>query len=102
MKTSFYKEIGGVNCEYEHMNFSTHDLLYRMQQNGSKFFLSTNFVLNCDWNPNSEEYQPVLSVIASDYAIFKRDWGQPNDRFKIDLDNWKNADKRWTRRFGDA
>ncbi len=29
LNLGFYREIGGLDCEYEHMNFSLHDICYR-------------------------------------------------------------------------
>jgi hypothetical protein len=98
LKLSYFNDIGGFDCEYDHLNFPLHDLCYRIQKGGGgKMNLSPNFVLNADWDPEGQEYRPIKRVAKKDYAVFQRHWGQPSSRYKINFDNWKKSPARWSR-----
>lgn len=97
MDLSYFREVGGLDCKYEPMNFSCHDLLYRIQNNGGQMHLSSTFVYNFDWDPWAKSYQVVQKASNKDYAVFVADYTSPTDRYKIPFDNWKDAPEKWAR-----
>lgn len=97
INNEFFKEVGGFDCQFEHYNYCLHDLCYRIQQNGSIFHLSQTFVMNCEWDPNAEDYKPVAEAGKPDYRKFRTLYKRPNNRFKIDFNNWEKAPDTWRR-----
>jgi len=95
--TGYFISIGGLDCRFEHYNYCTHDICYRLQQNGSQFHLSPTFIMNCHWDPHAPDYQVVLAAADDDYPKFRDIWDKPNNRLKIDFDNWKSAPPVWRR-----
>lgn len=102
MKTSYFKDLGGVDCRYENYNMNLHDLAFRAQRAGSKISFSSMTVLNCDWNPNTGDHIPVTQAhLQHDMPLFTAEMSQDqSNRIKIDYSNWTKADKVWKRRFG--
>lgn len=96
MDLGYFKEAGGLDCVFEHCNYSLHDFCYRLQNNGSIFYLTKNCVMNCDWNPKGSS-ECLNRTNATDYIKFKEIYQNPTSRFKIDFDNWKNSPNPWVR-----
>lgn len=98
-----FEQIGGWDCRFENLNISCHDLAYRVQKNGGKFSLSPDLVLCCDWSPGylaEIEHVPVHDAhFENDIPLFNELYREPNDRMKIDFNNWKLSPQVWTRRF---
>jgi hypothetical protein len=99
----YFRELGGWDCRFEHLNMCCHDLTFRAQNNGSKVYLSPPLiVLNCDWNPNEGDHVPVQQAYdQNDLPLFNHIYSSDGDRIKIDYFNWTSADAMWKRRFGD-
>ena len=102
-KLEYFRELGGFDCRFEHLNMNTHDLAFRAQRNGSKLHFSPNLVLTCDWNPNEGDHLPVQEAYhANDSPLFREMYMRDqSDRINIDYFNWIKSDPVWKRRFGD-
>ena len=100
---SYYRELGGLDCRFEHMNMNLHDLSFRAQRDNAKFVYSPNLVLNCDWSYLHSDHRPVQSAYEqNDGPLFKEIYSRPQpDRIKIDYHNWIDSPSVWKRRFGD-
>lgn len=99
---NYFIELGGFDCRYEHINFSTHDLAFRIQNNGGNINLSPCHAIAFDCPPENErlDYKAVRDAyILNDFPIFKRENMNKFDhgRVYIDFDNWKSAPDRWRR-----
>ena len=97
----FYKH-GGLDCRFEHINMNTHDLMFDIQKNGGKIFMSPNKVFAVNWSPvnNSASYQPIfLAYHHNDLPLFKLLYSRQYHR-SIDLDNWRKQPAVWPRRYG--
>jgi len=98
-------DLGGWDCKYEHLNLSTHDFAFRVQNNGGHLYLSPDEVFRCAWS-NAEgdavEYFPVDQAYwKNDYPLFKKDYEKDqSSRTIIDFDNWENVPSVWQRRHG--
>ena len=102
-KLKYFRELGGFDCRFEHLNMNTHDLAFRAQRNGSKLHFSPNLVLNCDWNPNEGDHVPVQEAYhANDEPLFREMYSkEQTGDVSIDYFNWMKSDPVWKRRFGD-
>jgi len=102
-KLEYFRELGGWDCRFEHLNMNCHDLAFRVQRDGGKIHLSPDLVCNHDWNPNEGDHIPVQEAYDQNdlelfYQLHSTDQSQ---RIKINYDNWESTPKVWKRRFGD-
>jgi hypothetical protein len=100
--TDYFREVGGFDCQFEHLAFSTNDFMIRAQNNGSVVHLSPVEVENVDWRPSTEEHAPVQAAFdKNDFALMRSYYSTEEGcrRVKIDFDNWKNAPEVWPRRW---
>lgn len=98
--TAYYREIGGLDCRFEHVNMNTHDLAYRVQKMGGKMHPSPTKVAALNWDPNFSRSILFQAYVQNDEPLFRQLYNEydPN-RLKIDLSNWVNAPAEWPRRY---
>lgn len=99
---SYFKELGGFDCRYEHINFSTHDLAFRIQNNGGTIHLSPEHVIAFDCPPEDQrtDYKAVREAyVVNDFPLFKAENMDKFDtsRVKIDINNWMQVPDKWRR-----
>jgi hypothetical protein len=106
-KLEYFRELGGWDCRFEHLNMNTHDLSFRLQNDGGKIYESDMYVCNHDWNPNQGDHVPVQQAYEqNDLALFQEIYkNYPNLSYlerpiKIDYFNWNKSPMIWKRRFG--
>jgi hypothetical protein len=104
-KLEYFRELGGWDCRFEHLNMNTHDLSFRLQNDGGKIYESDMYVCNHDWNPNQGDHIPVQQAYEqNDLALFQQIYKEPNSYLerpiKIDYFNWNKSPTIWRRRFG--
>ena len=97
----YFIEQGGFDCRWEYMDKPMHDFMFRAQRNGSEIIYSPTTVGITDWWPDHQgDHGPVHDAeVLHDFPIFNEMWSVPNDRNKIDYDNWKDTPDVWKRRF---
>lgn len=102
-KTSYFRELGGLDCRYLHTNMNTHDLAFRLQNDGGNVHLSPHTVARFYWSWNGADAKPVQRAYhENDNGLFTSEWSQDqSNRIKIDYCNWTNAENRWKMRFGE-
>jgi hypothetical protein len=101
-KLEYFREIGGWDCRFEHLNMNCHDLAFRVQRDGGFIHLSPTYVSRHDWNPNEGDHKPVQEAYEqNDLFLFNQTYGHDARSIKIDYFNWTNIDRVWKRRFGD-
>jgi len=100
---AYFKELGGWDCRYEHLNMCNHDLAFRFQNDGGYFSLSPSEVLRCTWDIHSAEWAPVgRAYRENDLPLWNSMYSQDqSSRIKIDFENWKVSPKVWEKRFGE-
>lgn len=103
----FFREIGGIDCRFEHVNMNCNDLAFRVQANGGNVVPSPDIVIfNDNQSATAPEQGPIESAFhENDNPLFKQIYADPDaplKRFKIDYDNWKSASEVWERRFKDV
>lgn len=95
-------ELGGLECCYEHINLSTHDLCFRSQEYGLKPIFSRSIIMHCDSdNQKSEHYPLDIAHRNNDYPIFYNKYKNQNplneNNLKIDIENYKSYEDKWRR-----
>lgn len=91
-----YFEFGGLDCRFEHVNFNTHDLAFRMQACGSIIHLSPSKILSADWTPND----PIISSAfhEHDLPLIKEIYSKDGANKKLNKNNWDSESPYWHRR----
>ena len=104
--TNLIKDFGGWDCQFEYINHATHDLLFRLQKYGSHFLLTQYDCFVADWKAEGDppgtatDHAPIhYGQLTHDIPLFQNIWQYPNNRGKIQLNNWENTPTKWTRRF---
>ncbi len=102
-KLDYFREVGGWDCGFEHLNMNCHDLAFRVQRDGGKIVQSPGLVANHDWNPNEGDHIPVQEAYdKNDLALFQKLYAPNAHReIKINYFNWMDSSPIWKRRFGD-
>lgn len=98
--------IGGWDClNYQCGNWGGHDLTGRLMNKGIIFEIMPGHICKTIWAPGIEgafgDHRPVWESAEHGMPVFKEMWKEPNNRIKIDLDNWKQAPAVWKLRFKD-
>jgi hypothetical protein len=101
--TEYAKSLGGWDSQFEVTTISHMDFAVRCQRNGSQFFMMEEPIFICDHMPGTAgDHGPVhYSHIEHDEPLFREIYNNPSsvERIKIDIDNWKDREERWSRRF---
>lgn len=97
-----FDELGGFDCIFEYANGAIHDFIFRLQKDGGKVALSPEFCCTVTHYPGeSADHAPIHHAqLSHDDQIFNQMYAEPNDRIKIDFENWRNSPSKWERRFG--
>ena len=97
----YFVELGGFDCRWEYMDKPMHDFMFRAQRNGTEIIYSPDTVGITDWWPDHQgDHGPVHDAeVLHDFPIFNEIWSKPNERIKINYDNWKETPDIWERRF---
>ena len=101
----FFREIGGLDCRFEHVNMNCNDLAFRIQANGGTIHPSPDIVIRQTNEPSTNPAQsPVEEAYhKNDYPLFQAIYSDPygaTERIYLDYNNWKLTDEVWQRRFG--
>lgn len=104
MRTEFYKEVGGIDCQFETSALGHADLAVRSQNYGAEVTLLNKPMLNCTHTPGvTGDHAPIhFAHTLHDEGLYKLIYSIPESRKrgKISFDTWKNAESIWKRRFG--
>lgn len=96
--------IGGWDCQFEVCPMSYNDLAIRLQKAGIKFIIQNEMMFKCSHLPgHAGDHGPIHDgQIDHDQPLFSKIYGTNAslNRIKINLNNWEDSPKRWTRRFG--
>ena len=99
---SFFRSIGGLDCQWEHINYNLHDLAFRLQRNGGNIYLSPSYCAKFYWSWITSDSGPVQEAWrCNDKDLFAQVYSQDqSSRIKINYENWKQSPEKWKRRFG--
>lgn len=97
-----YRELGGLDCRFEHINMNVHDLAFRAQRDGTVVHMSPTQVMNCDFETGRtvENSAVIAAFWENDRPLFWQLYGGGiDDRpIKIDIENWRASPPVWARR----
>ena len=105
IKTSYYHELGVINCFFETINFNLHDLAFRAIRDGAEIQFSDGVVFRLGWQPIGEnrtlESCPVLAAfVYNDRPYLNILYGKKNDiPIKINYNTWKKVERVWSRKW---
>lgn len=105
MFRSFFEELGGWSSEFETTAMAHSDFAIRAYLHGAKVFMSPYPLLDCDHYPGlSFDHAPVHNAqIEHDQPLFQSIYRNSKAlfarKFDLKIDNWKEADLVWKRRF---
>lgn len=101
MYSQFFEELGGWDCNFEHLAMANIDIAVRSQFLGANVKMSDHPLLDCDHGQS--DHGPIeIGQITHDEPLFQSRYRNPNwvnNEMKLDIKNWKNAPSIWTRRF---
>lgn len=105
MKLEYFYELGGFDCEWNHLNHPTHDLTFRIQEDGGKIEILPKLAYVCSHQPGKTgDHAPINDAqLGPDTTKFNMIYGSDVDaaskRIKLNYSNWKDYTDVWTRRF---
>ena len=101
----FYKETGGLDCEFEVTAMDHADWGARAQLNGGKAYLLEEVVFECEQLVGAiGDHVPVHNTqLEHDQPLYASIWRSPTclER-KVKFDNWKDTPAVWQRRFEES
>jgi len=100
--TEYFKELGGLDCRFEHVNMNIHDFVFRAQNNGSKVSVYMPPVFNISWDVHAPSYVPVRRAYEeTDLPLFTELYNiDQSERILIPFCNWEDSPPVWEKRFG--
>lgn len=97
----FFEELGGWDCNFEHLAMANIDIAVRAQFLGANVKMSSYPLLDCDHG--QPDHMPIeIGQTTHDEPLFQsiyRNPEWPKNAMKLNIKNWKNAPSIWTRRF---
>lgn len=102
--TSYFKDMGGIDCRFEHVNFNMCDFMFRVYNDGGTVEIFMEPVLDIHWDVHAPDYVPVRQAyLETDLPLYQELYSQDqSSRTKISFNNWKDSPEKWVRRFADA
>lgn len=97
-----YKDLGGFDHQYHHLNMNLHDFAFRAQRDGSQVHASPTQVQNCDFELNrTPESHPIIAAFwNNDRPLFWEQYKEKDIRpIRIDPENWRESSPVWELRF---
>jgi hypothetical protein len=97
----YFREIGGLDCRYHHVNMNAISLAYRVVNGGGKMHLSQDIVMICDFDNHINPQHQILeeSFHNNDTPLFNETYQRPFDPnfVKINYNNWEEQPEIWKR-----
>lgn len=101
----YFLELGGLDCDYEYLNFNLHDLMFRVQYDGGVLHDSPTDVTNCNHYGNrAVDHGAIEDAYPKDLNLFTSKFCNPHalrdNATRLDIDNYLRQPEIWGRRFG--
>ena len=102
LHTNFFREIGGFDCKFMHINMSCIDLSLRIQNLGKEVILPNYSVYKCVQGQNGDFLTNIFENYDKLYfwSIYD-DIEIAKNRLKIPYNNWLDSSPIWKERFGE-
>jgi len=102
IRRDYLMEIGGFDCQFEHLGLGAVDLGVRLQNDGAQVILGEKFMDISHLRGATGDHGPIFfAQTENDAPLFEKMYNTPSskERTRIDFDNWKLASSVWNRRF---
>ena len=102
MYRSFFEELGGLDCNFEHVAIADTDFAIRAQTAGANVKITQILMYDCDHG--QPDHKPVeIAQLRFDEPLIQSKYRDPDWKEKllinIDINNWKSFPSVWARRF---
>ncbi len=101
IRRDYLVEIGGWDCRFEHIAIGSNDLAVRLQNDGAEVIMGEEF-MDLTQELSTKDHRPIEEAhIQNDMGLMQKLYNDPayRGKTKIDFNNWKQAEKVWSRRF---
>jgi len=102
-KLEYFLELGGLDCQFQACPMAYTDFSVRAQADGAVVKMSEHVILNCDHMPGEMgDHGPIHNAqVFEDEPLLKSKYknGLQGIDLKIDINNWKNSESPWTKRY---
>jgi len=106
MKTELFREMGGLDCQFEAQAVAMTDFANRVQRHGATIYLTDFFLMDLDHLPGippdkRTKHGPIyFAQVEHDHLLYRSIYDDPSckTRTQIPYDNWKDVPDVWTRR----
>ena len=101
----YLTSLGGWDCRFEGLAMSCLDLSIRVQRDNALFALTEFAISHCTWCADGQagDHGPVHDCqVQNDHPLYLQIYRSSSgclERIKIPLDNWKDQESVWGRRF---
>lgn len=107
MYRKFYDELGGLDSTFEACPMAHNDFAVRAQYSGANVKISPYPILDCDhMEDGTGDHMPIFICQTNfDQPKYQNRYRNPNwilNPMKIPIDNWKDVDSIWQRRFSNG
>ena len=93
IKRSRLEELGGLDCRFSFLNYSIHDLSFRLQGDGGKVLLSKDIVQSTPIHAQ-DHHTAIHRYVERDTALYYDIWSKPRP-IAIDINHWKTTPSVW-------
>lgn len=95
--TSYFKNIGGIDVRFEHINMNVHDYCYRSQNDGGILYYSDGIVMHCNSNNFGSDHAILDDAyLKNDLPLFVDLYKDTSRPIKIKFE-WENSPEVWRR-----
>jgi len=100
----YFRELGGWDCQFEYINHPLHDLMFRVQADGGTLYDLPVDATTCNhYVDKTGDHAPIYDAQTyfdkPKFDDMYSDLDAAASRIHLDIDNWKEADEVWDRRF---
>ena len=103
MHTQFFHDIGGYDCEFEALPMAYADIAIRCQRAGADVAFINEVIVDCTHMPGTTgDHAPIhYAHLQHDMPRYQMIYNDSSclERVELDLQNWKESPKIWSRRF---
>ncbi|MHA2279425.1 MAG: hypothetical protein ACXAC5_00840 [Promethearchaeota archaeon] len=101
IRRDYLMEIGGFDCRFEHSALPCVDLSVRLQRDGAEVIFGEKIQDLALQVGTSGDHEPIKQAHRHDKEVLLTIYSNSDSisRAKVPVDNWKNAQEVWVRRF---
>ena len=97
-----FRQLGGIDCTFWHINMNTHNLAFRFQENGGKMHFSPARVFAANWHPWTGGEGEIMRITyeTNDNPKWLAMWnGEEFPELNWTTNTWKLSNPYWELRY---